>query len=79
MSALAAAHPSAVRSQKPLLGLTSIICILGHHDVRQTDTLPCFKSCGLKRVWYLRPGGTGPVGPAMAGPTFELGRTFFNL
>ena len=24
-----------------------------------------------------RPGGTGPVGPAMAGPTFELGRTFF--
>ena len=21
-----------------------------------------------------RPGGTGPVGPAIAGPTFELGR-----
>ena len=27
----------------------------------------------------LRPGGTGPVGPAMAGPIFELGRIFFNL
>ena len=24
-----------------------------------------------------RPGGTGPVGPAMAGPIFELGRIFF--
>ena len=22
---------------------------------------------------YFRPGGTGPLGPAMAGPTFELG------
>ena len=25
----------------------------------------------------IRPGGAGPVGPAMAGPTFKLGRTFF--
>ena len=25
---------------------------------------------------YSRPGGTGPVGPAKAGPTFELGRLF---
>ena len=24
-----------------------------------------------------RPGGTGPVGPAVAGPTFELGRIIF--
>ena len=24
-----------------------------------------------------RPGGTGPVGPAMAGPTFELGHIYF--
>ena len=24
-----------------------------------------------------RPGGNGPVGPAMAGPTFELGRIYF--
>ena len=23
------------------------------------------------------PGGTGPVGPAIAGPTFELGRIYF--
>ena len=23
------------------------------------------------------PGGTGPVGPAMARPTFELGRIYF--
>ena len=29
---------------------------------------------------HCRPGGTGPVGPAMEGPTFELGRIFyFNL
>ena len=25
-----------------------------------------------------RPGGTGPVGPTMARPTFELGRIFFS-
>ena len=27
----------------------------------------------------VRPCGTGPVGPAMARPTFELGRTFFKI
>ena len=27
----------------------------------------------------VRPGGTGPVGPAMAGPTSELGRIFFLI
>ena len=26
-----------------------------------------------------RPGGTGPVGPAITEPTFELSRIFFNL
>ena len=26
-----------------------------------------------------RPGGTGPVGPAMARPTFELGRIFKKI
>ena len=26
-----------------------------------------------------RPGGTGPVGPAMARPTFELGRIYIFL
>ena len=27
---------------------------------------------------FARPGGTGPVGPAMAGPTFGLGRISFT-
>ena len=27
----------------------------------------------------IRPGGTGPVGSAMAGPTFELGRIIFKI
>ena len=26
-----------------------------------------------------RPGATGPVGPAMSGPTFELGSSFFEI
>ena len=28
---------------------------------------------------HVRPGGTGPVGPAMAGPTFELGRFLLKI
>ena len=40
-------------------------------------TKPHMKTKGS--VYIYRPGGTGPVGPAMAGPTFELGRNFFLL
>ena len=35
-----------------------------------------FQSCSGSQN---RPSGIGPVGPAMAGPTFELGRIFFYL
>ena len=38
----------------------------------------CVNVYGLKTV-DCRPSGTGPVGPAMAGPTFELGGTFFLI
>ena len=36
-----------------------------------------FLETGFKiRVRISRPGGTGPVGPAITGPTFEPGRIY---
>ena len=33
----------------------------------------------LINIFSRRPSGTGPVGPVMAGPTFELGRIFLKI
>ena len=46
------------------------------HAVVQATAVSCWKRY-LKG--YCRPGGTGPVGPALAGPTFELGRIYLFL
>ena len=50
-----------------------IILVLKNPRVCSSMNIKISENTALRR-----PGGTGPVGPAMAGPTFELGRTFLN-
>ena len=56
---------------------------LSKHVVQATSCNGALKSPnGMSIFWKspkytnYRPGRTGPVGPVMAGPTFELGRIF---
>ena len=55
------------------VAMRTVYVVLQHYFLICCDRLNLHSRSGS------RPGGTDPVGPAMAGPTFGLGRIFLKI